>query len=99
MSKILITKEDKESFNKTKNGQAKYRWLFVGAFIDLVATLGISLLILFSKRIPNIFIFYGILYILLVIIVVSSESIGVYYGALEQYVLHKKEKKEISYMD
>ncbi len=94
MGKIVITKDDKEEFNKTKNGAYKYTWLIIGCLIDIFATLGISFLIIYSSHF-RLFTFYILLYILLVIIVVGGEFIGTYYGALEQYVLHKKERKEL----
>lgn len=99
VSKIMITKEDRDSFKKTANGKHKYHWLIFGAFIDFFASISICLLIIFSNRIYNALIFYFLLYALFFIMVLGGESIGVYYGALEQYVLHKKEKKEISYME
>lgn len=98
MKKIKITKEDKEEFKKTRNGAVKYLWCFIGAIIDILSTLGISLLIMYST-VFTLFAFYLILYVLLVIVVIGGEFIGTYYGALEQFVLNKKEKKELNYLD
>ena len=95
MAKLSITKEDKEEFKKTTNGAKKAIWMIVGMLIDFMATLGISFLIIFSDKLPNKMMFYIILFALLVIIVLGGELIGVYYGALEQYVFHKNEKKVI----
>lgn len=99
MEKIVITKEDKKKFNETRNGMAKLAWKKIGCFVDILGCIGISLLILIIKYLPNMLIFYLLLYALLVFIVVGAEFIGTYYGALEQYVLNKKEKKEILYQE
>ena len=40
--------------------------------------------------------FYGILFVILIIIVLGGEMIGVYYGALEQYVYDKQSKKTLN---
>lgn len=91
MAKLSITKEDKEEFKRTPNGAKKAIWMIVGMVIDFLATLGISFLIMFSNKLPSGLYFYIILFALLVIIVLGGELIGVYYGALEQYVFHKNE--------
>jgi len=93
MAKLKITKEDKEEFKKTENGAKKAIWMIVGMLIDFLATLGISFLHIFSSKLPNIMYFYVILFALLVIVVLGGEMIGVYYGALEQFVYQKNEKK------
>ncbi len=89
MAKLRITNEDKEEFKKTTNGAKKALWMIAGMIIDFLATLGISLLNIFSSKLPNSMYYYIILFILLVIVVLGGELIGVYYGALEQYVFHK----------
>lgn len=88
MSKLGITKEDKEEFKKTPNGAKKAIWMIIGMVIDFVATLGISLLNIFSSKVSNTY-YYISLFVLLVIVVLGGELIGVYYGTLEQYVFHK----------
>lgn len=93
MAKLKITNEDKKEFKSTINGQKKAIWMVVGMLIDFLATLGISLLHIFSNKIPNQMYFLGILFVLLVIVVLGGEMIGVYYGALEQYVYNKNNKK------
>ena len=93
MSKMRITNEDKNEFKSTINGQKKVIWMIVGMIIDFLATLGISLLHIFADKIPNTMIFLVILFVLLVIVVLGGEMIGVYYGALEQYVYDKNNKK------
>ena len=93
MAKIKITREDKEEFKKTTNGAKKAIWMIVGMLIDFLATLGISLLFAFSDKLPNIIVFYGLLFFLLVIVVLGGELIGIYYGALEQFVENKTSKK------
>ena len=98
MKKLRITKEDKDNFKNTRNGAIKYLWCYIGAIIDIVATIGVSLLIIYSSMFTSLA-FYLILYALLVIVVLGGEFIGTYYGALEQYMLNKREKKELSYMD
>jgi hypothetical protein len=95
MAKLYITKEDKDEFKETENGAKKAIWMIVGMVIDFIATLGISLLNIFANHLPNMMCYYIILFILLVIVVLGGELIGVYYGALEQYVFHKQEKKEL----
>ena len=95
MKKITITKEDKKAFNNTINGANKYMWCKIGGITDFIATFGISLLIIYSY-IFSFLSFYIILYSLLVVIILGGEFIGTYYGALEQFVLHRKEKKELS---
>ena len=95
MPKMSITDEDKKEFKSTVNGQKKVIWMVVGMLIDFLGTLGISLLHAFSSKLPNSFIFYLILFVLLVIIVLGGEMIGVYYGALEQFVYNKRIKKTI----
>ena len=92
MKKVVITKEDKESFNSSRNGANKYLWMKMGCIIDILGTLGISLLIIYSGYVRSNIIFYALLYALLVFIVIGAEFIGTYYGSLEQYVLNKKEK-------
>ena len=99
MKKIVITEEDKKKFNDSVNGANKLLWKKIGCLIDVIATLGISLLIIFSNYLVNMAVFYLLLYALLIMVVVGAEFIGTYYGALEQYVLNKKEKKEIAYME
>ena len=94
MSKIKITKEDKKEFKKTRNGALKKVWCLVGGIIDFVATISVCFLIMYASHLTPI-VFYIVLYALLVIVVLGGEMIGTYYGALEQYMLHKKEKKEI----
>ena len=89
MNRLSISKEDKEEFKRTSNGAKKAIWMIVGMVIDFVATLGISLLHIFSSSLANGSLFYISLFALLVIVVLGGELIGVYYGALEQYVYHK----------
>ena len=99
MGKIVITKEDKKEFRESRNGMKKLLWQKIGMIIDIIATLGISFLIMYSDKHPNAMYFYIILYVLLVIVVVGGEFIGTYFGALEQYVIDKHTKKEIDYKD
>ena len=96
-----ISDEDVKEFRSTENGKRKFRWLKIGVVIDLVFTLSVCLLNIFSYRFPNSYLFFVILYILLVIVVIGAEFIGTYFGALEQYVIekNKKTKKEIDYLD
>ena len=96
MNKINITNEDKNEFKNTQNGMRKSLWMRIGMLIDFLATIVISLIIINSKEIDNSLIFYLTLYVCLVIVVVGGEFIGTYFGALEQYVLDKKSKKEIN---
>ncbi len=93
MGKKNITKEEKKEFRSTKNGSNKFRWMLTGIIIDIIATLGISLLIIFSERIESQMLFYILLFMLLVIIVLGGELIGVYFGAIEQYFYDKHMKK------
>ena len=95
MAKMRITSEDKKEFKNTINGQKKVIWMIVGMLIDFLATLGISLLHIFEYKISNQMYFLGILFVLLVIVVLGGEMIGVYYGALEQYVYDRNNKKVI----
>lgn len=97
MAKMRITKEDKKEFKDTLNGQKKVIWMIVGMLIDFLATLGISLLHIFSDKLPSSVWFYGILFVLLVIVVLGGEMIGVYYGALEQFVFEKRNKKKLEF--
>jgi len=93
MAKVHITKDDKIEFKNTINGRKKVIWMVVGMLLDFLGTLGISLLHIFSSQLPNNMVFLIILFVLLVIVVLGGEMIGVYYGALEQYVYHKNNKK------
>ena len=95
MAKLTITKEDKEDFKRTTNGAKKAIWMIVGMLIDFLGTLGISLLNIFSNKLSNMLIYYALLFVLLVIVVLGGELIGVYFGALEQYVENKTAKKAI----
>ncbi len=95
MAKIVITNEDKKEFKSTINGQKKVIWMIVGMLIDFLATLGVCLLHIFSSKLPNSIYFYVILFVLLVIVVLGGEMIGVYYGALEQHVYNKLNKKTL----
>ncbi len=95
MAKLSITSEDKEEFKKTPNGAKKAIWMIIGMIIDFLATFGISLLHIFSNKFPNDVCFLAILFGLLVIVVLGGEMIGVYYGALEQYVYQKHSKRVI----
>ena len=97
MAKLHITSEDKKEFKSTTNGAKKAIWMIVGMLIDFLATLGISLLHIFSDKLPSSIYFYVILFVLLVIVVLGGEMIGVYYGALEQFVFQKNEKKKIEF--
>ena len=99
MKKISISKQDREQFNKSVNGNSKYFWMKMGMAIDVLGTVGISVLIIYSNYLRTPIVFYVLLYALLVFIVLGAELIGTYYGSLEQYVLNKKEKKEIAYLD
>lgn len=99
MAKVIITKDDKRNFNSTKNGAKKYLWMHIGMIVDFLASVGICFLSIFSYRIRPQWMFFTLLYIFVIIIVLGGEFIGTYHGALEQYVLHKKEKKELEYMD
>ena len=99
MAKLRITDEDKKEFKNTINGQKKVIWMVVGMLIDFLATLGISLLHIFSAKLPSTLYFYVILFVLLVIVVLGGEMIGVYYGALEQFVYDKHNKKKIDIND
>ena len=96
-----ITKEDIEEFRNTENGKRKYLWLKIGAIIDLISTLSVCLLNIYSHYLRNSFMYYLLLYIILVIVVIGGEFIGTYFGALEEYVINKnkKVKKEIDYLD
>ena len=99
VAKVVITKEDRDNFKATINGRRKYCWLVVGWIVDFISSILVCLLIAFSGKIYDPMVFYFLLYLLLIVMVIGGESIGVYYGALEQYVLNKKEKKAISYME
>lgn len=99
MEKIVITKEDKKEFRESRNGMKKLLWQKIGMIIDIIATLAISFLIMYSDKLPNAMYFYIILYILLVVVVVGGEFIGTYFGALEQYAIDKHTKKEVDYKD
>ena len=96
MAKLKITKDVKEEFKRTPNGSKKAIWMLLGMVIDFLATLGISFLIMFSDKLPSTLYFYIILFALLVVIVLGGELIGVYYGALEQYVFHKTEDMKVN---
>ena len=95
MAKIHITKDDKIEFKNTINGKKKVIWMVVGMLLDFFGTLGVSLLHIFSDKFPNNMVLLAILFVLLVIVVLGGEMIGVYYGALEQFVYHKNNKKVI----
>ncbi len=99
MAKINITKEDKEEFKKTTNGAKKAIWMIMGMVICFIATLGISLLNIFSDRLPSNMYYFIILFVLLVIVVLGGELIGVYFGALEQYVYHKRNETNKKVLD
>ena len=96
-----ITREDVKEFRNTINGKRKYLWLKIGVIIDLVFTLSVCLLEIFSDIFSSSLLYYLVLYVLLIIVVVGAEFIGTYFGALEQYVISKKmkERKEIDYMN
>ena len=88
-----ISREEMREFKKTDNGLKKYKWMIAGAFIDFFATLGLTFLINYSYLIKNDVYFYALLFVLLVIVVLGGELIGVYFGAAEQYVYNKNQKK------
>lgn len=97
---MKITKDDIREFRETENGKIKYLWLKIGIIIDLLLTLSVCILQIYSYIFNSSFVYYLILYILLVIIVVGGELIGTYFGALEQFVINKKIcKKRIDYME
>lgn len=91
-----ITKEEIKLYRQTPNGRKKYIWMFAGIIIDILATLGISILINNSHRLPSVLYFYAGLFVLLVIVVLGGELIGVYFGALEQYFYDKQQKKVLN---
>ena len=97
MGKIVITREDKKEFRNTYNGRKKLLWHRLGMIIDLLSTLSISLLNIYSSYLPSAIYYYILLYVLLVFVVIGGEFIGTYYGALEEYVINRKTKKEIEY--
>ena len=100
MKKIEITEEDKEEFRKTINGQKKLLWLKIGVLIDILSTLAVCLINIFSYYLSNQIVYYILLYVFLVIVVIGGEFIGTYFGALEQYVIDKNmKKKEIDYLN
>lgn len=96
-----MNKEDVKEFRETENGMRKYLWLKIGVIIDLIFTLSVCILQIYSYIFNNSLIYYITLYILLVIVVVGGELIGTYFGALEQFVINKKmnKKKTISNPD
>ena len=49
MEKIQITKEDIDNFKKTENGKKKFLWFKLGIIIDIISTLSVSLLNIFSR--------------------------------------------------
>lgn len=91
-----ITKEEIKLYRQTPNGRKKYIWMFAGIIIDIISTLGVSILIMNSHRLPSTLCFYSGLFILLVIIVLGGELIGVYFGALEQYFYDTQQKKVLN---
>ena len=95
MAKLNITKDDIKEFKSTVNGQKKVIWMVVGMLVSFLATLGVCLLHVFANKLPSSIYFYVILFVLLVIVVLGGEMIGVYYGALEQFVYNKRFKKTI----
>ena len=99
MDKYVITKEDKEEFKKSNAGMTKYLWLRIGVVIDLLATLSVCLLYIYSYKFNNSLLLYILLYALLVIVVVGGELIGMYFGALDEYVMNKNRKKKIDFVD
>ena len=80
-------------FRNTPNGSKKYVWMLGGASIDIIATVGIFVLVNNAYCIPNIWYFYGILFLLLVAVVLGGELIGTYFGSMEQYYYDKNQKK------
>ena len=93
MGKIKVTKEEIKEYRRTSNGRKKYIWMYAGIIIDIISTLGVSILIMNSYRLPSPVYFYVGLYILLVIVVLGGELIGVYFGAREQYFYDQHQKK------
>lgn len=89
-------KGETELFRETTYGKKKLSWLYVGAIIDILATLGVSILFAYSNRFSNMLYFYLILFLLLVIVVLGGELIGVYFGAREQYFYDKQQKKVLN---
>ena len=93
-----MNKSDENEFKETQNGMRKYLWLKIGIIIDLIFTLSVCILQIYSYIFNNSLIYYLILYILLVVVVVGGELIGTYFGALEQFTISKKmNKKKIIY--
>ena len=93
MGKVKVTREEKKLYRQTPNGRRKYMWMYAGVIIDLMSTLGVSILIMNSSRFTKPLYFYICLYILLVIVVLGGELIGVYFGAMEQYFYDQHQKK------
>ena len=97
MGKIRITKEEMLAYRKTPNGRRKYMWMYAGVLIDLMSTLGVSIIIINSGKFTKPVYFYACLYILLVLVVLGGELIGVYFGAREQYFYDQQQKKVLKY--
>ena len=93
MGKVNVTKDELKSFHKTANGRSKYIWMLVGIVLDIVSSIGISLLIINANKLPSNLHFYCGLFFLLIIVVLGGELIGVYFGAVERYFYDKSQKK------
>ena len=93
MGRISISKKQINEFKSTPGGIKKYMWMLGGATIDIVATVGISILVNNAYRIINTIYFYIMLFVFLIIIILGGELMGIYFGALEQFVYDKNQKK------
>ena len=87
-----VNKKYIQEFRCTPNGARKYMWMLVGVTTDMVAIIGILVLINNVYRLINMFYFYILLFLLLVVILLGGEMIGLYFGALEQYIYDKKKR-------
>lgn len=93
MGRRSVTKEELREFHQTPNGRSKYIWMYAGMLISFMSSLGVSILIINANRLPSPLYFYCALFVLLVLVVLGGELIGVYFGALEQFIYNKRQKK------
>lgn len=87
--KASFSKKDIEEFKKTPIGIRKYMWMLGGISIDVIAMVGVFILIKRAYHGANSFYFYTILFLLLVSVIIGGELVGMYFGSLEQYARDK----------
>ena len=93
MKKIKITREEKLKFKKTENGKKKFKLMILGFAFTIIGSTLIGFLVGYCLGIDSFINYFEELVLLgLFVAILGSEFIGMYLGALEQFVIDIRKK-------